>query len=280
VLEQIRKSYLFQTGSIETIEKLNYINYHAITLKSTIVKISYTNKNGEHMKFVIIGSDAAGMSATSRDKRKDPNFDVLEGVQTMCQMFWGPDSESCRQMMEGNYFHPFEVIFTGSEAKSSVLLDNINSIIKKFDTHQSFFDHLNECYVRLFVNCKEGIVAPLYESCYEFENAPMMGRSAVEMTQRFKSKGLSMENIVHEPPDHLAVELEYLFFLLQQEDELILDEAASFAGETMLPWVKDFNQRLKSGGEDCRFYSLVTGILVLLLELIPTKQNGSGQSHL
>jgi len=193
---------------------------------------------------------------------------VLEGIQIMCRVFWGPDLESCRHMMEGDFFHSLESIFTRPEEKSSAILDNINLIIKKFDNDQSFYDHLNQCYVRLFVNSKEGIAAPLYESCYEFENAPMMGRPAVEMTQRFKSKGLSMENIVHEPPDHLAVELEYLFFLLQQGDELISNEAASFAGETMLPWVSIFKQRLKSVKDDCRFYSFASGILVLFLELI------------
>ena len=203
-----------------------------------------------------------------KSENKKFNDAVLEGIQIMCRVFWGPDLESCRHMMEGDFFHSLESVFTRPEEKSSAILDNINLIIKKFDNDQSFYDHLNQCYVRLFVNSKEGIAAPLYESCYEFENAPMMGRPAVEMTQRFKSKGLSMENIVHEPPDHLAVELEYLFFLLQQGDELISNEAASFAGETMLPWVSIFKQRLKSVEDDCRFYSFASGILILFLELI------------
>ncbi|MBW2607039.1 MAG: molecular chaperone TorD family protein [Deltaproteobacteria bacterium] len=207
------------------------------------------------------------------------NYAVLEGVEIMCRVFWGPDIESCRHMIEGDFFQSFEIILTKPEAKPSGILDNINSIINKFDTHQSLFHHLNECYVRLFVNSKEGITTPLYQSCYEFENAPMMGESAVKMNKRFKSKGLSMENRVHEPPDHLAIELEYLFFLLQESsvglnnnlDKFVSNEAASFATETMLPWVIVFNQRLKSITDDCRFYSLASGILILLLGLISNK---------
>ncbi|MBW1946193.1 MAG: molecular chaperone TorD family protein [Deltaproteobacteria bacterium] len=212
-------------------------------------------------------------------ENKKINYAVLEGVEIMCRVFWGPDLESCRHMIEGNFFQSFEITLTIPEAKPSVILDNINSIINRFDTPQSLFHHLNECYVRLFVNNKEGITTPLYQSCYEFENAPMMGESAIKMNKRFKSKGLSMENRVHEPPDHLAIELEYLFFLLQDSsvglndnpDKFVSNEAVSFAAETMLPWVTVFNQRLKPVIDDCRFYSLASGILVLLLSLISDK---------
>ncbi len=210
-------------------------------------------------------------------ENKKFNCAVLEGVEIMCRVFWGPDLESCRHMKEGNFFQSFEILLTKPEAKPSVILDNINSIINKFDAHQSLFHHLNECYVRLFVNSKEGITTPLYQSCYEFENAPMMGESAIKMNKRFKSKGLSMENLVHEPPDHLAIELEYLFFLLQESnlddnlDKFVSNEAASFAAETMLPWVIVFNQRLKSVTDDCMFYLLASQILVLLLGLISDK---------
>ena len=195
------------------------------------------------------------------------NSEIPEAIQIMCQVFWGPDLESCHQMIEGNFFRPLETLLAEPGVKSSIALDNINSIINKFDTDQSLFDHLNECYVRLFVNSKEGITAPLYQSCYEYENAPMMGESAIKMMDRFKSKGLSMENRLHEPPDHIAVELEYLFFLLQ-EDGVDQNEINAFAGKTMLPWVKMFNHRLKPETDECRFYFSASEILIQLLKII------------
>ena len=201
------------------------------------------------------------------------NGAVLDGIQIMCRIFWGPDLESCRLMIKENLFKPFEIIFIKSDKTAAGPLDNINSIIKTFDSFQSLFEHLNECYVRLFINNDEGIASPLYESCYEFENAPMMGEAALKMKKRFASKGLSMENRIHEPPDHLAVELEYLFFLLQDgcvgPDD---NSAALFAAKTMLPWVMVFNQRLKIATEDCRFYFFASEILVWLLRLISNKE--------
>ncbi|MCP3871549.1 MAG: molecular chaperone TorD family protein [Desulfobacteraceae bacterium] len=205
-----------------------------------------------------------------KDKRLETA--LLDGVQIMCKLFWGPDLDSCRHMIKGNYFKPFEIIFIESGKKPSGTLDNINSIINGFDSFQSLLEHLNECYVRLFVNSKEGITSPLYESCYEFENAPMMGKAALLMKERFESKGLSMENRVHEPPDHLAIELEYLFFLLQENVGPDDNPAAFFAEKTMLPWVIVFNQRLKLLTDDCKFYSLASTILVLLLEQISNRK--------
>ena len=195
---------------------------------------------------------------------------ILEATEVMCQVFWGPDLKACRQMIEGNFFQPFKTILTKPGVKPSVTLDSIKSIVSKFDTDQSLFDHLDECYVRLFVNSNEGIAAPLYQSCYEYENAPMMGDSAIKMMDRFKSKGLSMENRLHEPPDHLAIELEYLFFLLQEESSE-QNEVALFARETMLPWVQIFDQRLKAVPDYCQFYFLAGKLLIRLLELISNK---------
>ena len=85
----------------------------------------------------------------------------------------------------------------------------------------ALFDFLEESYVRLFVNAQNGITAPLYHSCYQDTGQPdsqsgLMGESAGFMRQFFKSKGLSLANSINEPPDHLSIELEYLYFLLQQ----------------------------------------------------------------
>jgi ribulose 1,5-bisphosphate synthetase/thiazole synthase len=42
----------------------------------------YAVKEEKHMKFVIIGGDAAGMSAASRAKRRQPEMDVTVLEQT------------------------------------------------------------------------------------------------------------------------------------------------------------------------------------------------------
>ena len=91
------------------------------------------------------------------------------------------------------------------------------------------------------------------------------------MKQRFESKGLSMADDLNEPPDHLAIELEYLYFLLEKgwadKDNELVAEAASFAGESVLPWVVQFRNQLNNETK-CPFYPLSATLLVAILIFI------------
>ena len=99
-----------------------------------------------------------------------------------------------------------------------------------------------------------------------------MGPSAVMMKERFESKGLSLGDHIHEPPDHLAIQLEYMYFLLEkgwrEDDSALMDEAVSFAGEVMLPWILRFQERIEPVETECRFYQLITAVLSSILRYI------------
>jgi TorA maturation chaperone TorD len=43
-----------------------------------------------------------------------------------------------------------------------------------------------------------------------------MGEPAIDMKNRYESKGLSLSDEIHEPPDHISIEQEYLYFLLDK----------------------------------------------------------------
>ena len=62
---------------------------------------------------------------------------------------------------------------------------------------EAVFEHLEVCYVRLFINSRRGDITPLYASCYAENGADgqrplLMGRDAVEMKQRIRSEGLEL----------------------------------------------------------------------------------------
>lgn len=171
-------------------------------------------------------------------------------------------------MLHGDFLRPFEQLGAVLSGELSEALQKIVSIVADFADADSLFCHLEETYVSLFITHKEGIVAPLYQSCYEFKNAPMMGPSAIMMKQRLESKGLSLTNHLHEPPDHLAIELEYLYFLMEKgwsdNNDDFIDEASSFASKIMLPWVTEFQQRITTKRQFAFFYSVATILCALL----------------
>jgi len=196
---------------------------------------------------------------------------LLDGLKIMGGIFWGPSLEVCTEMLGEGYLDRLQSLKSILPKRSLDSLGQIVSTIKSFPDGESLYQHLEEGYVRLFISAKGGIVAPLYESCYEFQGAPLMGKAATEMKERFEAKGLAISENIKEPPDHLAIELEYLYFLMdtgwREKDEELVVEASKFVGATMLPWVSVFKEKL-AHEKICRFYPLVARILVEVLNSI------------
>jgi TorA-specific chaperone len=196
---------------------------------------------------------------------------LLDGLKIMGQIFWGPSVEGRTEMVKKNYLNRLDSLTSVLKARSGNRLREIGSIIRSFPDGDSLYEHLEEGYVRLFISAKGGIAAPLYESCYEFEGAQLMGRAATEMKERFEAKGLSIVDTIQEPPDHLSIELEYLYFLLDKgwrdQDGALVTEGSAFALETMLPWVSKLSERLASE-KDCQYYPIMVSILEDILRAI------------
>lgn len=204
---------------------------------------------------------------------KDQKNDLLEGLAFLSRIFWGPTPEICREVAQKTPFEWFASLSHLQEPSLARHMRELDSFVGKIPDEEVLWGLLEEEYLRLFINAKEGIVAPLYESCYAYEGASLMGPSAVMMRERLESKGLSVSDDLREPPDHLSVELEYLYFLLKKgwsdPDPTVLGEASSFACETVLPWADEVNHRLASRDER-GFYSHVTALLCSLLGFIAT----------
>jgi len=202
---------------------------------------------------------------------------LLEGVASLAGIYWGPDAEGSRDLLRGVYLKPFKALKPIVGYEPPGILDELKAIHTSFTDEYEIVQSLEQSYVRLFINSRDGITAPLYASCYEAgraagEDAALMGPPAVLMKERFESKGLSLGNHIHEPPDHLAIELEYLYFLLERgwsdDDAALRDEAVSFAGDVMLPWIIKFQERLGAFDTESRFYQLTTAVLCAILRFI------------
>jgi TorA-specific chaperone len=193
----------------------------------------------------------------------------------MSSVFWGPDPNKSVALLRESFFDPFEKISAMPGFRISKALNEFRSVIKKFKDADALYLHLEEACVRLFISDRKGVTAPLYASCYAHitsgEKALLMGAPAIDMKSRFETIGLSLSNETREPPDHLSIELEYLYFLLAKGwsdgDEDLINETSAFAAEVMLPRVSRFQARL-AVEKECRFYPLMASILTAILEII------------
>ena len=80
-------------------------------------------------------------------------------------------------------------------------------------------------YTRLFINAVPKVPAPPYESVYLGQNR-VMGEPASRVLAAYREAGLAPSQGWREPPDHVAVELEFAAYLLERQAEALA------AGET------------------------------------------------
>jgi TorA maturation chaperone TorD len=206
---------------------------------------------------------------------RDQQHALLELFKELISIFWGPDLQKCNEILQKPFLSLIDKLSTQADFRNFETLTEIKSVLNKFTSAEALFHHLEEAYVRLFVSDRTGVIAPLYASCYAStasgEKALLMGEPAIDMKKRFVSKGLSLSNEIHEPPDHISIELEYLYFLLDKgwadDDRDLIREASAFVADVMLPWVSKFQTGLEAE-KKCRFYPLMASMLKTILENI------------
>ena len=199
---------------------------------------------------------------------------IRRAIEILAGLFWGPSIAASEELLGGDFFQPFEILSSDPAFESPETLDAIRTEIEQFSNPDELFQSLEEEYVRLFITDKDGAPAPLYASCYEGKHPLLMGESAIRMKERFAAEGLELANGMGEPPDHLSIELEYLYYLLSRANDESPREgvikAAKFVSTALLPWTSSFNKRLGDHPEH-RFYPLAASLLQSVLRYISTR---------
>ncbi len=88
---------------------------------------------------------------------------------------------------------------------------NMALSLKALDQKQLSIDH-----AALFLGPFE-LLAPPYGSVYIDKQRQVMGDSTMQVLQKYREAGLSVE--VKEAPDHIAIELEFMHYLCMKEAE-------------------------------------------------------------
>lgn len=185
------------------------------------------------------------MSALVINAEADQLF-FLNTVELLAAVFHLPDGAGWAAIGETG-LPALVVRASGRSTHCKATLDKLQAA--DFSSTASVDDLLAE-QVRLFVAGRGGVVAPPYESCHQQGATAVMGEPAMAMRSRLAEAGLEVALGSNEPPDHLALELEYLHHCLTDawscEDPAKETEARAFAG-AMSVWVKRFRSALLGG---------------------------------
>jgi TorA maturation chaperone TorD len=127
---------------------------------------------------------------------------------------------------------------------------------------------LSRDHAALFLGPFELVAAP-YGSVYLDEGRRVMGDSTMEVARIYRQEGVAID--VGEPPDHIAIELEFLSFLALKEARAAADGMTGeaercrrlqdrFLAGLLKPWVPAFCTAIRAG-TDNRFYRALADCL-------------------
>lgn len=127
--------------------------------------------------------------------------------------------------------------------------------IKRLDD----LDALSLDFSRLFLGPYK-MHAPPYGSVYLDDKRQIMGDSTLEVRNKYRESGLDISSDFRDPPDHIAAELEFMYFLILKEIEAIgnsdidtavsfLEQQRTFLREHLGAWVFDFADIIEEKAE-------------------------------
>jgi TorA maturation chaperone TorD len=114
-------------------------------------------------------------------------------------------------------------------------------------------------FARLFVG-PYSLPAPPYGSVYLEGERKIMGDSTLEVQERYRRAGVELSDNFRDVPDHIAAELEFMYFLIFKEIQALensdvdtaidyLEKQRAFLREHLGAWVFDFADSIEENAE-------------------------------
>lgn len=168
-------------------------------------------------------------------------------------------------LKEENLLSSLSKVLRNTCQPASVYADEMERLLLVYTEEELLVD-----YARLFVGPNELLAAP-YGSVYIDEGRRLMGDSTMAVIDFYKSHGLVMGEGFKEMPDHIVVELEFMYYLVFNEVMAIertdfegiqsaLKAQAIFLNKFLRTWVRQFSQRIIENAET-HFYKALARCL-------------------
>jgi len=179
--------------------------------------------------------------------------------------------ELSQKILSANIYKYLSECFYYPDENQMTLIKRLGSNLPKVYTDifsEKNIQDLQVDYARLFVGPFE-VLTPPYGSVYLEEGRKTFGESTADVIQHYKAENLNVE--LKEPPDHIAIELEFMYYLISKEIECInnedfnsaekyLKKQQQFLRVHIAAWVNEFSNSLsENANNDC--YKSLAGLL-------------------
>lgn len=107
-------------------------------------------------------------------------------------------------------------------------------------------------HAKLFVGPFD-LLAPPYSSIYLDNQRTIMGDSTIEAYEYYLDAGLDVGENFKQPPDHISVELEFMYYLLanyiKTNDQVYLEKYGQFLKRHLGLWISPFAEKIAERAE-------------------------------
>ncbi len=169
--------------------------------------------------------------------------------------FYYPDKD-LTELFHPDTIEPFVQIFAENQTNQILFLDWID----KCESKSAMLRDLQVEYTRLFITAVPKALAPPYASFY-LENE-IYGQASSEISELYQQHGFRISGQMKEPADHLALELEFLYRIVDMHEWKGIE--AEFLRKHILNWLNDFFLRVKEEAS-LPVYPYLVSILKLFL---------------
>lgn len=173
-------------------------------------------------------------------------------------MEWKHKEESQRanayKLLSILYFQPTEEVgellqYIKDDLKELIpeLIPVVEEMETEFQLTREDITDLRVDHAKLFIGPFD-VLAPPYSSIYIDGERKVMGDSTIKAYEHYKDSGLEMEPNFKDAPDHIAVELEFMYYLIFQylktEDSKFIEQQRSFLNSHLGEWIYPFTERV------------------------------------
>lgn len=183
----------------------------------------------------------------------------------------------CYRFLAACFYQPDKSLFIQEN-----LLGNLKEGLKRIcppaskfveKMEESLYKYTNEellvDYAKLFVGPYELIAAP-YGSVYLDKERKVMGDSTIKTMEFYREAGLEISKDFKELPDHIAVELEFMYYLIFKEIEALrksdietankfIEMQNRFLNSFLGLWIDSFCEKIKNGTDNKFYKALAEG---------------------
>lgn len=177
-------------------------------------------------------------------------------------LFAYPDADLLKLLTPGN-LEELVILLPGSSPHPDLAAKNL-------------LEELQVGFTGLFINRLGGAPAPPYGSVYLEDAGRLAGPTTQAVAAAYRAEGLAVEGSP-EPPDYLATELEFLYFLIQQEEAALtardipaarvaIGKQSQFFACYLHPWVGEFCRRVIADEQSPELYRWGASLLQRFVE--------------